>query len=191
MIEHVRRLIILIANTHPVFEKPMKRLMILRHAKSSWDNPDLSDFDRPLNARGRTAAPFMGRLIAERGYLPEMIVSSPAKRASETAALVRENAGISAAAQFDERIYEASPQALRQVVSETPDSVNSLMIIGHNPGMEGFVRFLTGELLPIPTAALSIIDLDIEKWADLTANCGRLIRMIKPKDEMLLSSSAK
>jgi phosphohistidine phosphatase len=165
--------------------------MILRHAKSSWDDPDLSDFDRPLNARGCKAAPFMGRLIAERGYLPELIVSSPAKRAAETAALVRENAGISAETQFDERIYEASPQALRQVVSETPETVTSLMIIGHNPGMEGFVRFLTGELLPMPTAALSIIDLDIEKWEGLTSNCGRLLRMIKPKDEMLLAKTGK
>lgn len=180
-----------LATTHPVFENQMKTLMILRHAKSSWDDPELSDFDRPLNARGRTAAPFMGRLIAERGYLPEIIISSPAKRAAETAALVRENAGISAATEFDERIYEASPQALRQVVSEAPDTVTSLMIVGHNPGMEGFVRFLTGELLPMPTAALSLIDLDIEKWKDLNANCGRLVRMIKPKDEMLLAKSGK
>ncbi|MDM7923769.1 MAG: histidine phosphatase family protein [Pyrinomonadaceae bacterium] len=162
----------------------MKKLLILRHAKSSWDNPELSDFDRPLNKRGKTAAPFMGSLIAERGQLPDAIVSSPAKRAAETATLVREHGNVPADIKFDERIYEASPQALRQVVSETADDVESLMVVGHNPGMEGFLLFLTGRLRPMPTAALAIVELNIDSWSEIFANSGRLIELIKPKEEM-------
>lgn len=156
----------------------------MRHAKSSWEDPGLSDFDRPLNNRGRIAGPFMGRLMAEQSILPEYIVCSPAKRAVETAALVRESSAVKAEITLDERIYEASPQALRQVVSEMPEGCHSVLLVGHNPGMEGFIRFLTGELQSMPTAALGVIDLDIEGWGELSQSCGRLIRIIRPKDEM-------
>lgn len=126
----------------------------------------------------------MGRLMAEQRIVPVQIVSSPAKRAAETAALVRESSAATAEITLDERIYEASPQALRQVVSELPGPSENVLLVGHNPGIEGFIRFLTGELQSMPTAALAVIDLDIEKWDELSQNCGRLIRIIRPKDEM-------
>ena len=118
----------------------MKRLFILRHAKSSWTDIDLADFDRPLNERGLDAAPFMGRYLAEEGHMPDAIVSSPAKRARETAELVKEHSGFEPEIGFDERIYEASPNTLRVVASELPDHVDSAMIVGHNPGVEGFIH---------------------------------------------------
>ena len=85
---------------------------------------------------------------------------------------------------FDDRIYEASPQTLRQVVSKIDDKNNSAMIVGHNPGVEGFIRFLTGTLEPMPTAALAVIELNIESWSDIAANSGKLIKTIRPKDEL-------
>jgi len=162
----------------------MKRLLILRHAKSSWADSDLSDFDRPLNERGMKAAPFMGSLIAQRGLLPDAIVSSPAKRAKQTATLFRDNSGADLTLTFDDRIYEASPNTLRKVVSETTDELASIMIVGHNPGIEGFIRHLTGNTESMPTAAIAVIDLEIDSWTDIANESGILVTLIKPKEEM-------
>ena len=162
----------------------MKYLYILRHAKSSWDDPALSDFERPLNERGRNAAPFMGEVIAKRGYLPDVVISSPAKRAMATTTLIKESAGFNAEVKFDDRIYEASPSTLRQVVSEIDDASESAMVVGHNPGIEGFIRFLTGRLEPMPTTALALIKLNVDSWNDIGANLGEIVEVIRPKEEM-------
>ena len=162
----------------------MKRLFILRHAKSSWDDSKLSDFERPLNEVGLEAAPFMGRYMAGHGHLPKAIVSSPALRAKETAELIRQNAGISGEIRFDDRIYEASPNTLRQVASELSDEFESAMIVGHNPGIEGFIRHLTGQIEPMPTAALAVIDLDIESWRKIDQLSGKIVTVIRPKAVM-------
>lgn len=162
----------------------MKTLFVLRHAKSSWDDPDLADFDRPLNDRGRTAAPFMGEVISQNGFAPDVILSSPAVRARETARLAKDGGDLEAEIRHEPSIYEASPQTLRQVAANIDDSFRSAMIVGHNPGMEGFIRFLTGRLEPMPTAALAVIDLDIERWQDIGPNSGKLRKLIRPKDEM-------
>lgn len=162
----------------------MKTLYVLRHAKSSWDDPDLADFDRPLNARGRAAAPFMGETIARYGLAPDLVLSSPAVRARETALLVKEAAGMNSEIRHDERIYEASPQTLRQVAASIDDNVDSAMIVGHNPGIEGFIRFLTGRLEAMPTAALAVIDLEVGSWRELEPESGTLRKLIRPKDEM-------
>lgn len=161
----------------------MKTIFVLRHAKSSWDDASLADFDRPLNDRGKHAAPFMGELMAERGLAPEIILSSPAVRARETARLVKEASRLPAKIVFDERIYEASPQTLKHVVASTDDEHASAMIVGHNPGMEGFIRLLTGRTEAMPTSSLAIIDLDIDHWQDI-GNGGELRGLIRPKDEM-------
>jgi len=162
----------------------MRTLYVLRHAKSSWNDSDISDFERPLNDRGERAAPFMGELMKDRGLLPDTIISSPARRAAETAKLVREALGSPREILFDERIYEASPQTLRQVTAEADDAHASVMLVGHNPGIEGFIRMLTGENVASPTAALAVIVLDVASWAEIAPGCGRLDTMIRPSDEM-------
>ncbi len=162
----------------------MKTLFVLRHAKSSWDDPDLADFDRPLNKRGTTSAPFMGGLMASNGFSPDVILSSPAARARETAALAKDGGDIQAEIRYDERIYEASPAALREVLADVDDQYRSVMIVGHNPGMEGFIKFLTGRLESMPTAALAVIDLDISGWSEIDAERGKLRKIFRPKDEM-------
>ena len=162
----------------------MKRLFILRHAKSSWDDASLSDFERPLNDRGLEAAPFMGRYMAEHGYLPKAIVSSPARRAKETAELIKANAGIGGEIRFDDRIYEASPNTLRQVAAELSDDLDSALIVGHNPGIEGFIRYLSGQIEPMPTAAVAVIDLDIDSWRKIDHLTGKIVTIIRPKAVM-------
>mgnify|MGYP000456888361 CR=1 FL=1 len=165
----------------------MKTLFILRHAKSSWENADWSDFERPLNERGRRAAPFMGALMREKNFAPALILSSPARRAEETAALVKAHGEFSAPIRRDERIYEASPHALLYLLAETDDEPASLLIVGHNPGLEGLIKILTGKLEAMPTAALAVIDLDIEDWHEISANCGVLKSLTRPKEEMKAS----
>src|SRR4051812_38668436 len=99
----------------------MKTLLILRHAKSNWDYPDLSDFERPLNSRGMEAAPVMGNVIYKHRFKPDLIISSPAKRAKQTAILIKETAEISSSIKYEEKIYEASPLNLMNITSEIDD----------------------------------------------------------------------
>jgi len=167
----------------------MKTLFVLRHAKSSWENPDLADFERPLNSRGLDAARFIGELIYERNLNPQVIISSPAKRAKQTAVLVKELAEISKPVEFDERIYEASPLALFNLIREFDEKRESVLIIGHNPGFENLVRILTGETISMPTAALAKLNFDIEKWSDIEIGEGELEFLIRPKDEMKKSTA--
>jgi phosphohistidine phosphatase len=160
----------------------MKTLFVLRHAKSSWDDSRLSDFDRPLNTRGEETAPFMGKVMARKHFKPDLIVSSPAERAKRTAKLASKAANFDCPLEFDKRIYEASPQTLRKVVSETMNDKNSIMIVGHNPGMEGLVRLLTEKEEPMPTASLAVIELDIDDWNGLAPATGKLVEMLRPKE---------
>jgi phosphohistidine phosphatase len=168
----------------------MKTLYLLRHAKSSWDDRDLADFDRPLNNRGLAAAPFMGALIASKSYNPSKIVSSPARRARQTVNLIKESSGVEASIHFDDRVYEASPQGLKQVLSELDDSIGSALIVGHNPGMEGLIQSLTGEIQPMPTAALAVIDISIDSWAEMGNGVGTLQAIYRPKDEIARNANS-
>jgi phosphohistidine phosphatase len=161
----------------------MKRLYLLRHAKSSWSEADLADFDRPLNERGLHTAPFMGRLIRARELVPDLIVSSPARRGRETAELVRENISADVEIQFNDTVYEASPHTLMHVVANFDERIKSAMLVGHNPGMEGLVRLLTGRNETMPTAALAVIGLNIDGWKTVAAGSGTLIEVIRPKEQ--------
>lgn len=162
----------------------MKQLFLLRHAKSSWDNSSLSDFERPLNRRGRTAAPFMGELIAKRKIQPGIIVSSPAVRARQTAELFKEAAGLRCPLRFEKQIYEASLADLRIAVSELEEEFASALLVGHQPGTGELIRFLTGESPEVPTACFTSISLKVDKWADIRSGSGKLDLILRPKEEM-------
>lgn len=162
----------------------MKTLYILRHAKSCWADASLSDFERPLNERGIKAAPFMGKLMAEKNFQPDLILSSPAVRARQTAMMVKKAGRMQTEIHYDERIYEASPLRLMEIVSEIDNSVESVLLVGHNPGFEGLVKFLTGEFQSIPTAALAVIDLETDDWEAVYPECCNLRTLIRPKEEM-------
>lgn len=98
--------------------------------------------------------------------------------------MVKEAGKLTAGVEFEHLIYEASPNRLRQVIAELDDAFHSAMIVGHNPGMEGFIRYLTGSVESMPTAALAVIDLDISKWHEINDGCGTLQKIFRPKDEM-------
>src|SRR5215207_5685653 len=109
----------------------MKTLYLLRHAKSSWKEAGLQDFDRPLNGRGREAAPLVGRFIRKKKLRVDLMLSSPAARARQTAVLVKDSAGLSAELLFDGRIYEADAARLAEVVAQAEESADALMLVGH------------------------------------------------------------
>lgn len=160
----------------------MKTLFILRHAKSSWDHPGLADSERPLNERGRRDAPRMGRLLRERGPRPDAILCSTAERTRQTAALFAAAAGLDAAPRYDERIYEASAGRLIDVLSEVGREAESVLLIGHNPGVEKLIEVLTGESARMTTAALARVALDIDAWDKIGVGSGRLDWVVRPKE---------
>ena len=162
----------------------MKTIFVLRHAKSSWNDPGLSDFERPLNARGLKAAPFMGKLMRERNYVPELIVSSSAQRARQTAELAAEAGAFGDVIRFEKRIYESTPQTLISIAAQIDERISAAMLVGHNPGFEGLVKLLTGELEEMPTAALAVVDLDINSWRKIGPRTGQLRELIRPKQVM-------
>src|SRR6185436_12945180 len=123
----------------------MRMLYLLRHAKSSWNDATLRDFDRPLKKRGREAAERIGERMAEERLSNPLVICSPAVRTRETAEIVLTSANLQVEPRFDERIYEASLRELVQIVTEIPDDKDVAIMIGHNPGFEELVSFLTGE----------------------------------------------
>lgn len=166
----------------------MKKLLLMRHAKSSWDDDALADFERPLNERGQVAAPFMGDLLRREGLVPDALVASPAVRAAQTAEAVTSAGRFNREVVFEESVYEASPNALRQALAAIDDAASTAMLIGHNPGIEGLIRYLTGETELMPTAAVAVIGLDIESWNSATDGCGRVEAVYRPKDLMVAAS---
>jgi phosphohistidine phosphatase len=159
----------------------MKTLLLLRHAKSSWDEPSLPDFDRPLAPRGQRDAPRIGRAFAQRGPEPELIVSSTALRARETVAAFAEAAGIKQNPEFDGEIYGASSSALMSVIRRLPDSSRTAMLVGHNPGFEDLLARLTASRLPVPTCSLARIDFNSESWSGIEDGEGELVWQLNPK----------
>jgi phosphohistidine phosphatase len=166
----------------------MRRLMLLRHAKSDWP-AGVPDHDRPLNDRGRAAAPLMGRYLADEGLLPDLAVVSSAQRTQETWALVAPALG-PVEARTEPRVYEAPADRLLAVLREAPDTARTLLLVGHNPGTEDLARRLVGHGdryaiarlgQKYPTAGLAVIDFEAERWAEIDTRTGRLDRFVTPK----------
>ncbi len=160
----------------------MKTLLLMRHAKSSWENANLSDFERTLNERGLHAAPKIGEYLKDNQSAPDLILSSPAFRAKETAEIVVQAAQWKSAITFESRIYEASVGTLYEILQEIESQVNTVFLVGHNSGLEDLIGNLTGEIHIFPTAALAKINLAIDDWKDLQPLCGKLESLIKPKE---------
>ena len=160
----------------------MKTLLLLRHAKSSWDDSSLRDFDRPLADRGERDAPRVGKALAKRGPLPDSIISSPAVRARQTIEAVIKSAGISTSPQFDDSIYGATPSELMKLIRSLPDSSDCALLVGHNPTFEEVVSRLTGAHERMPTAALACIEFHVDHWADVEDGQGKLAWLLTPKE---------
>ncbi len=160
----------------------MKTLLILRHAKSSWKHLELSDYDRPLNSRGKRDAPRMGKYLRQQGLIPDRILTSSAKRARKTANKVAKSCGYTGKVKKIAAFYEAVPGVYFETLQALPDKYQRVMVVGHNPTMERLVNYLTGHIERMPTAALAHIDLPIQQWAALDLDTkGTLVNLWTPK----------
>ncbi len=161
----------------------MKTLLILRHAKSSWADMSLDDYERPLNKRGKRDAPRIGRLLRTEDLLPDLVISSKARRARRTARAVADASGFEGELALTDEFYHASPEAYIEVLCELPAEFDCVMIVGHNPGLEYLLEMMTDEDERMPTAALAQVSLLIDTWAQLDVDTvGKLVRLWRPRE---------
>ena len=166
----------------------MKRLGLLRHAKSEWDDLDRRDFDRGLNARGRKGAALMGRHIRERGEAWDVILASPAERVRLTLAA----SGLEGPVRWQPEAYLADTDTLIGLLRGVPDDPPAVLLVGHNPGLHGLLVTLVAPshedtlfdqaAEKFPTAAYAVLELAIDSWSECAPGCGRLAHFSRPRD---------
>ncbi|HEV7680567.1 MAG TPA: histidine phosphatase family protein [Pyrinomonadaceae bacterium] len=159
----------------------MKTLFLLRHARAENAQPGSSDFDRTLDESGKKAAQAAGVFVGELHLKFDLVLCSTAVRASETAELAIAAAGLKTTVRYDKRIYEAAPLRLLEVVREVETETVSLLLIGHNPGLEDLLKLLTGQNVPMATCSLAKLDLEIDQWSDIGEAGGTLDWIVKPE----------
>lgn len=164
----------------------MKRLVLLRHAKSAWDQPGLADPERPLNARGRAAAAVMAAHVERHLPSPAAILCSTASRTRQTLAEMELALGRPLPpACYDRRLYMAEPDALLAIIRNLDDALPTVMLVGHNPGLQHLAAWLAGggpASGKFPTAALAVFDLAASRWRDIAPGGADLAARILPKD---------
>jgi phosphohistidine phosphatase len=161
----------------------MKTLFIMRHAKSSWDQPGQADIDRPLNKRGMRDAPRMGEWMYRQKLIPDVIASSPANRAHTTARLVAEACAYKDEITLVNDFYAHGPQAYLGWLRDLPEEYKAVLVVGHNPDLEELLTILTGLEEPLPTAALAQVKLSLKRWAALSeSSAGKVIKVWRPKE---------
>jgi phosphohistidine phosphatase len=161
----------------------MRELLLMRHAKSSWDEPALRDHDRPLNRRGQLDAARIGRLLRDEGIAPDVVAFSTAERASQTVELLIDGLDEAVDARVVPELYLASPQDCVQVASSIPSECQRLLIVAHNPGLEELVASLSGRAERFPTAALARFEVDLDDWGTLSLSTpARMTALWRPKE---------
>ncbi|MFV0297305.1 MAG: SixA phosphatase family protein [Hyphomicrobiaceae bacterium] len=170
----------------------MRTLSLLRHAKSSWSTPALTDCERPLAPRGLKAAPLMGRHMRDIGLVPDLVLLSPADRTRQTAELALGEAGLACVPlRIDEQLYEASADDLLVCLRECPDDIGHVLMIGHNPGLHELAVGLLGDEIPpdhadlarnLPTAALVVLAVNVDNWGDVDWGMAFLSHYRVPRD---------
>jgi phosphohistidine phosphatase len=168
----------------------MRRLLLLRHAKSSWAEPGASDHDRPLNRRGQEAAPRIGTYLNRHRLAPDCVLCSTARRARETWDLVGAEIPAAPPPSYVERLYNAAARTILDVVRHAPPDAGALLLVGHNPGQQDAATLLiaAGDLddrerlrEKLPTGGLVVIDFAIAQWSKLHPHAGRLERFVVPR----------
>ncbi len=160
----------------------MKTLLLMRHAKSSWKDTELSDIDRPLNKRGKKDAPYMGAVLKEKELVPQLILSSTAVRARQTAELVTAACSFSGEIRYLDYFYLAEPAAYLRGLTEVPDDLERVMVIGHNPGLEGLLQILSGRIEALPTGTIAYLSLPVSTWRDLHEDTeAELLELLIPR----------
>lgn len=169
----------------------MRQLVLIRHAKSSWADPVAADIDRPLNERGRLAAPVTGAWLAGRGIAPDWVAISPARRCRETWERLRPQLPGAPEATVLDRLYMADPDTMLELLRAAPDGAMTAVMIGHQPGLSSFARKLAGGQVPagcaraftkFPTGAAALLDFAAERWRDIGFGSGTFRSFATPKE---------
>jgi phosphohistidine phosphatase len=162
----------------------MKTLILMRHAKSSWKHHEIKDHERGLNKRGRKDAPRMSKLLVDNELIPQRILSSTAERARMTVEAVLETTHYSGEVSYLDSLYMAEPDIYLELLTLMPDDLERILVIGHNPGLEGLLQILSGRVESLPTAAIAYLSLPIQSWKDIRVheNTGELIALWVPRD---------
>jgi phosphohistidine phosphatase len=160
----------------------MKTLLLMRHAKSSWDDPQLDDHDRPLNPRGQRDAPRMGSWLHRQAFAPDRIVTSTALRARTTAEIVARQCGVEQRITTTPDLYHASADDWRDTIQQLPATDQHVLCVGHNPGLEDFLAASVGRFVRMPTAAIAHLTFDVGQWQDVVgADDATLVDVWSPK----------
>jgi phosphohistidine phosphatase len=154
----------------------VKRLIVIRHAKSSWDNPLLGDFDRPLNERGERDAPRMGKRLKEKRIVPDLLLSSPAKRALKTCEIIGSILNYPTGnIKADRELYHADEYGILHIIKNINDKHDTVLIFGHNPGLTDFVNRLTDSVIDnVPTCGVVSCSLNVPSWRDIEWGNGKV-----------------
>jgi len=163
----------------------MRQILLIRHAKSAWDNPQLSDHDRPLSPRGLRDAPSMAKRLKSKSIIPDLILSSTATRAKQTAEITALNLDLDTSIiQLNQALYHASPKTiLRQIIALTDPSIRTLFLIGHNPGFNDLIEYLGGDIDNLPTAGQFGFNLKIDQWPEISRERAEVWYFDYPKNE--------
>ena len=159
----------------------MKKLYLIRHAKSDWSNPSLDDFDRPLNKRGKKNAPFMGKILNQKGISPDLIISSPAYRARNTAIKIAKKIKYHDEIIFNEYLYEASLKTILEIVNYIADEYDNVFIVGHNPGLNMLAFYLIDFNDNIPTSGVLEIEFNCDLWREASKRNANFVSFDYPK----------
>ncbi len=161
----------------------MKKILLMRHAKSSWKNSDIPDHERPLKKRGQKDAEAMGKLLKSKKLIPDIILSSTAERAKSTAEIVAKASKFKGKIQLLDSLYMAEPSDIFTAVEDNGDDHKTVLIVGHNPGMEAFVQILNGKVESLPTSSIAYMTAKINKWKQLADEDSiKLKKLWRPKD---------
>lgn len=161
----------------------MKTLLIMRHAKSSWKEKKLTDIERPLKHRGEKDAEAMGQLLKKKGIVPDQIVSSPAIRARMTAEAVAKKSGYAKEIHYVDRLFMAEASQILEVLNNLAEPNETVLLVGHNPGLEYTVQLLSREIVPLPTATIAYLKVPVDLWKNLTSETEcKLVKVWDPKE---------
>ena len=159
----------------------MKKIYIIRHAKSSWNDSSLDDFNRALNKRGKENAPMMGRRLNKRSVLPDLIISSPALRAKTTAEIIAQKVKYNKKIMFEKNIYDSNESEFHKILINVDDKNNTLFLVGHNPSISMLAQMYVDFEENIVTCGVVEIEFDCEKWKDISSKNAKLISFDYPK----------
>lgn len=160
----------------------MKKLVLIRHAKSDWSKPHLDDFSRPLNKRGLKNAPFMAKILKDKNIKPNLIISSPSTRTKQTLEYFVKELDYKDEVKFEESIYEAQFENLLNVIKNIKNSYKTVFLVGHNPGLCDLVNFLLDKYFEnIPTCGIVEIDFNVKSWKDISKENSILVSCEYPK----------